>query len=103
MKPGDIVICTDARLSEGRLKEGWRYVVGEVVSLNKLYSGTDDTVVPVGNFGVILVGCPSPGDKNFRNGTWKSSRFRPLERKEIEDKVNSVIADKILAELAKEE
>lgn len=95
MTPGTIVICTDARLSEGRLVEGWRYPVQEMVYAP--FSGTDDRIVPRNEMAIVLVGCPAPD-----GGSWKSSRFRPLERKDVEDKVNRVIADKILDELVKE-
>lgn len=96
MEVGQIVICTDARLSEGRLREGWRYVVEEIVPSHMGYAASDNAVIPRGNFGLILVGCPAPGDKNFKEGTWKSPRFRPLTRKEVEDQVNQKIADKIM-------
>lgn len=102
MKPGDIVICTDARLSEGRLIEGWRYVVrhfvlsGDVDPLDGILTEND------GYDGIRLVGVLCP-DEDGEDHLWKSSRFRLLERKEIEDKVDSVIADNTQSELAKEE
>ena len=100
MKPGDIIVCTDARFSECRLKEWWRYVVSAVTfDTNKKDASY---VVSDGPCLVQLLGVSSWS--KYHGDIWfKSSRFRPLERKEIEDKVNSMIADKILDELAKEE
>lgn len=90
MTPGTIVICTDARLSEGRLVEGWRYVVERV---NCNFEGPDKTngVIPDNGCQITVIGVSPPWV-----GYWKSSRFRPLERKEIEDKVISMIVDKII-------
>ncbi len=90
MKPGDIVICTDARLSEGRLKEGWRYVVSEYQADTSVFDWSKG-VVPDDGFVLTLIGTTPKIGK-----WWKSSRFRPLTRKEVEDQVMQKVADKLL-------
>jgi len=95
MTPGTIVICTDARLSKGLLVEGWRYVVSAVThDVNR----KDRSVgIPDGPCLVQVVGVST---KENKGELWiKSSRFRPLERKDVEDKVNEKIADEIIKEM----
>lgn len=94
MEVGQIVICTDARYSEGRLKEGWRYVVervwnkGDVLPIGIICTNTSLSLIGVEN--TISI----PGKYAY-----KSSRFRPLTRKEVEYRVDEVIASAFIKQI----
>lgn len=82
MNPNDIVVCTNAKLSEGRLIEGYKYVVETVYCGEVTIEANKD----IPGFHIQLVGCPAPtGGCDI--GYWKSSRFRPLISQEVEDKI----------------
>jgi hypothetical protein len=94
MNPGDVVRCIDARYSEGRLVEGKMYVVSEVTGAFMVCINRAPDIAP-SSVGVKVWGVKNkppipPSTESF----WKSSRFVPVNRKDLE--ILSKVADKIM-------
>lgn len=89
MNPGDVVRCIDARYSEGRLVDGRVYVVNDS-TVRPLQDTTPE--IPMGHCHVRLIGIDVDKPKEW----WKSSRFIPVNRKDLETEILAKVADKIM-------
>lgn len=93
MNPGDIVRCVDDRYSEGRLVKGRMYTVERVRHGQRGYPGT--SAVPGNGIGVELYFTPGHPEADG-NRWWKSTRFVPVNRKDLETEILAKVADKIM-------
>lgn len=96
MTPNTIVRCIDDRQSEGRLVKGRLYVVSKVWSGETTVDFTPG--IPGSGTAIQLYGVwlPSRGGVKAENSYWKSSRFTPVNRKDLETELLSKVADKIV-------